>query len=67
MNERLFVPAVIAPEPPRREPPKAKRRRREPLRCAAVEAEVAGVTVRVGDGPAPATIKAVIRALKAQA
>lgn len=66
--EPLFVPAVIAPEPPRDEAPRAKRRRREPVHCAAaIELEVAGVTVRIADGAAPATIMAVIRALKAQA
>src|SRR5947209_8579289 len=66
--EPLFVPAVIAPEPPRDEARQAKRRRREPVRCAAaIELEVAGVTVRIADGTAPATIMAVIRALKAQA
>ncbi|QPC96035.1 transposase (plasmid) [Mesorhizobium sp. INR15] len=57
-----FVPAVVvAPEPMAAKEP----RRRAPRRCvAAIELEASGVTVRIGDGTSPATIAAVIRALK---
>lgn len=64
-----FVPAVIAPEPasepmhakpPRQRTKRGARRRRG----AAIELEASGVTVRIGDGASPATIAAVIGALK---
>jgi len=62
-----FVPAVVAPEPATPKEPKPPRaKRRAPRRRAAViELEASGVTVRIGDGASPATITAVIRALKA--
>lgn len=59
-----FVPAVlVAPETMVPKKPRAKRRvpRR---RAGAIEIEASGVTVRIGDGASPATITAVIRALK---
>jgi transposase len=61
-----FVPAVvIAPEPAdaRETKPRAKRRARR-RSAAAIELEASGVTVRIGDGASPATIAAVIGALK---
>jgi transposase len=60
-----FVPAVITPEPDTAQEPKpqAKRRARR-RRAAAIELEASGVTVRIGDGASPATIAAVIGALK---
>ena len=65
-----FVPAVIAPEPMTEpvptKPPRRRARRSSPRRrAAAVELEAAGITVRIGDGASPATIAAVIGALKA--
>ena len=68
-----FVPAVITPEPAAAEPTSAKalrrRARRPPSRCgaAAIALDVAGVTVRIENGASPATIAAVIGALKAGA
>lgn len=64
-----FVPAVVAPEPvtaaePPAAPPRRKRRSR-PRRAAAIEIDVAGVTVTIENGASPATIAAVIGALKA--
>jgi transposase len=53
-----FVPAVLEPDPGQR------RRRRSSPGAAAIELEIAGVTVRIGDGARPRTIAAVIRALK---
>lgn len=53
-----FVPAVLEPEPAQRQ------RRRSASGVAAIELEIAGVTVRIGDGARPRTIVAVIRALK---
>jgi transposase len=54
-----FVPAVVdLPEPPT-----AKRSRRSAA-AAAIELEIAGVTVRVGHGARTSTVAAVIRALK---
>jgi transposase len=54
-----FVPAVV-------EPPSSKRRQRRPATAmAAIELEIGGVTVRIGDGAKAATVSAVIRALKA--
>jgi transposase len=64
-----FVPAVIAPEaeaakePKEPKPPRPKRRAPR-RRAAAIELEAAGVTVRIGDDASPATIAAVIGALK---
>lgn len=62
-----FVPAVlVAPEtPPAREPKQRVKRRTSRRRAAAIELEASGVTVRIGDGASPATIAAVIGALKA--
>jgi transposase len=65
-----FVPAVISPEAMAKKPapaqPPHRRARRAPLRRreAAIELEASGVTVRIGDGASPATIAAVIGALK---
>ncbi|TFZ57740.1 transposase [Methylorubrum sp. Q1] len=65
-----FVPAVTVPEPvvvdpARAEPPRRRTRRSSPRRRAAgIEVEAGGVTVRIGDGASPATIAAVIGALK---
>lgn len=53
-----FVPAVVEPEPTKRQ------RRRSVRSAAAIELEIVGVTVRIGDGARPRTIAAVIRALK---
>ena len=64
-----FVPAVIAPEPVAEPGPTKPLRRRarrvsSRRRAAAIDLEAAGVTVRIGDGASPATIAAVIGALK---
>lgn len=62
-----LVPAVVvAPEPiaARESKPRAKRRVPRRRRVAAIELEASGVTVRIGDGVSPATIAAVIGALK---
>lgn len=64
-----FVPAVVTPEPaPASEPaatrPLTKRRGRQ-RRAAAIEVDVAGVRVMIENGASPATIAAVISALKA--
>lgn len=64
-----FVPAVIAPEPvPAAESPAAsprrKRRSRHHRRAAAIEIDVAGVKVTIENGASPATIAAVLGALK---
>lgn len=53
-----FVPAVVEPEPTKRQ------RRRSVPSAAAIELEIVGVTVRIGDRARPRTIAAVIRALK---
>lgn len=53
-----FVPAVLEPEPGQR------RGRGSSPGAAAIELEIAGVTVRIGAGARPKTIAAVIRALK---
>lgn len=67
-----FVPAVIAPEPvaaataPAPSQP-SRRRVRRPLsrrKVAAIEVDVAGVKVTIENGASPATIAAVIGALK---
>jgi transposase len=54
-----FVPAVVAPEPAG-----LKRQARPRRRPAAIELETAGVMVRICDGASPATIAAVIGALR---
>ncbi|WP_454916257.1 IS66-like element accessory protein TnpA [Xanthobacter sediminis] len=64
-----FVPAVVAPEPaptsaPSAPPSRPKRRGRQ-RRAAAIEVDVAGVRVTIENGASPATIAAVIGALKA--
>jgi transposase len=61
-----FVPAiVVAPEPAAAPAPESRPKRRAPRRsAAAIELEASGVTVRIGDGASPATIAAVIAALK---
>lgn len=64
-----FVPAVIAPQPAAAEPEPAKpprrRAKRAPRRrAAAIEVDVAGVKVTIENGASPATIAAVIGALK---
>ncbi len=61
-----FVPAVVvAPEPMvAKEPPPRAKRRAPRRRAVAIELEASGVTVRIGDGASPATIAAVIGALK---
>ena len=67
-----FVPAVIAPEPmtaataPAPSQPSRRRVRRPSSRrrAAAIEVDVAGVRVRIENGASPATIAAVIGALK---
>lgn len=64
-----FVPAVVAPKPvlaaePPASSPRRKRRTR-PRRAAAIEIDVAGVTVMIEDGASPTTIAAVLGALKA--
>jgi transposase len=64
----VFVPAVITPEPMEPAPARPSRRRSKRTashrRAAAIELEVSGVTVRISDGASPATIAAVIDALK---
>ena len=61
-----FVPAVVVtPEPIGAKDPKPRAKRRSPRRrAAAIELEASGVTVRIGDGASPATIAAIIGALK---
>lgn len=61
-----FVPAVVvAPEPMAAKESRPRAKRRAPRRrAAAIELEASGVTVRIGDGASPATIAAVIGALK---
>ena len=49
-----FVPAILESEPGR-----------GACAAAAIELEIDGVTVRIGDGASSATVAAVIRALKA--
>ena len=56
-----FVPAVVEPAAPKR------RRRHSSSAGPAIELEIGGVTVRIGDGARPATVTAVIRALKGTA
>ena len=51
-----FVPVVVEPASPPRD---------QDGTAAAIELEIGGVTVRIGDGARAATIAAVIRALKA--
>lgn len=64
-----FVPAVVTPEPalvaePSAAAPRRKRRIR-PRRAPAIEIDVAGVKVTIENGASPATIAAVLGALKA--
>jgi len=64
-----FVPAVVAPEPvlaaePPAASPRRKRRSRQHRRAAAIEIDVAGVKVTIENGASPATIAAVLGALK---
>ncbi len=61
-----FVPAIIAPEPEPgpAKPHRQRTRRGARRRVASIELEASGVTVRIGDGASPATIAAVIGALK---
>jgi transposase len=61
-----FVRAVVVAAGPAAAPaPGPRPKRRAPRRrAAAIELEVSGVTVRIGDGASPATIAAVIGALK---
>ncbi len=64
------VPAVIAPQPvPAAESPAAsprrKRRSRQHRRAATIEIDVSGVKVTIENGASPATIAAVLGALKA--
>ncbi|WP_454915917.1 IS66-like element accessory protein TnpA [Xanthobacter sediminis] len=67
-----FVPAVVTPEiaeiAPASEPsapPSRPKRRGRQRRAAAIEVDVAGVRVTIENGASPATIAAVIGALKA--
>jgi len=63
-----FVPAVIVPsvaEPAPAKPPRQRTRRRASRRrAAAIEIDVGGVQVTIENGASPATIAAVIGALK---
>lgn len=64
-----FVPAVATPEPASASDrmartPRQKRRARQ-RRAAAIEIDVAGVRVTIENGASPATIAAVLGALKA--
>ncbi|MFC5509066.1 IS66-like element accessory protein TnpA, partial [Bosea massiliensis] len=64
-----FVQAVVAPEPSSAlermaRTPRQKRRARQ-RRAAAIEIDVAGVRVTIENGASPATIAAVLGALKA--
>lgn len=64
-----FLPAAIAAEPPVASEPSSPltrvRRRGRPRRGAAIEIEVAGARVTIENGASPATIAAVLSALKA--
>ncbi|WP_024278771.1 transposase [Xanthobacter sp. 126] len=64
-----FVPAVVTPEPaPASEPsapPSRPKRRGRQRRAATIEVDVAGVRMTIENGASPATIAAVIGALKA--
>ncbi len=63
-----FVPAVVAPEPAPASasvPPSRPKLRTRQRRAAAIEVDVAGVRVTIENGASPATIAAVIGALKA--
>ena len=64
-----FVPAVVTPEPaPASEPsapPSRPKRCGRQRRAAVIEVDVAGVRVTIENGASPATIAAVIGALKA--
>lgn len=63
------MPVVIAPEPAAAEPelanPPRRRAKQAPRRrAAAIEVDVAGVKVTIESGASPATIAAVIGAMK---
>lgn len=64
-----FVPAVVASEsaaaPERPAPTSRSKRRTQQRRAAAIEIDVAGVRVTIENGASPATIAAVLGALKA--
>ena len=64
-----FVPAVVASEtavaPERPAPTSRPKRRTRQRRAAAIEIDVAGVRVTIENGASPATIAAVLGALKA--
>ncbi|MEX0408768.1 transposase [Aquibium sp. LZ166] len=61
-----FVPAIVVTQAPMAAEPKPRVLRRARRRCpAAIEMEASGVMVRIVDGTSPATIAAVIHALKA--
>ena len=64
-----FVPAVATPElafaPKRPAPMSRSKRRTRQRRAAAIEIDVAGVRVTIENGASPATIAAVLGALKA--
>lgn len=66
---RTFVPVVIAPGPPvSSEPspsPSEPKRRGRPPRVASIKIDVAGLKVSIENGASPATIAAVLGALKA--
>ena len=73
VNAPVFVPAMIAAElepepakPPRkaRASSRPKRRRTRSAGDVAIKMEAAGVTIWIDDGASPATIAAVIGALK---
>ncbi len=67
-----FVPAVIEPEPeaaatapaPSKPSRRCVRRPSSRHKAAAIEVDIAGVKVRIENGASPATIAAVIGALK---
>jgi transposase len=61
----MFVPAVVEDAPREQSiAPMAKGQQR-PMVQTSIELEIDGVVVRVGEGARPATVVAVIRALKA--
>lgn len=63
-----FVPAIVAAaESAAAREPEPRPKRRVPRRsAAAIELEAWGVTVRIGEGASPATIAAMIAALKGE-
>jgi transposase len=61
-----FVPAIVVTQEPMAAEPKPRvLRQARRRRSAAIEMEASGVMVRIVDGTSPATIAAVIHALKA--